>query len=75
MERLLCLISGMNTGGAETFLMKVYRQLDKAKYQMDFCLNIFTEGFYDKEIESLGGKIYHIPSKSSDPGKFKNELT
>lgn len=36
MKRVLCLISCMNTGGAETFLMKIYRQIDKTKYQMDF---------------------------------------
>ena len=45
MERLLCLISGMNSGGAETFLMKMYRELDREKYQMDFCVNITKQGF------------------------------
>lgn len=74
MERLLCLISGMNTGGAETFLMKVYRQLDKSKYQMDFCVNVFEECFYDKEIKSMGGRIFHIPSKSDDHYKFVKSL-
>lgn len=29
MKRVLCLISGMNSGGAETFLMKLYRKIDK----------------------------------------------
>lgn len=75
MKRLLCLISGMNSGGAETFLMKLYRKIDRSKYQMDFCVNIKEEGFYDKEIESLGGKIYHIPSKSENLKEFKSQLT
>ena len=43
MERLLCIVGGMNAGGAETFLMKLYRALDKTKYQMDFAVAI-TEG-------------------------------
>ena len=64
----------MNAGGAETFLMKIYRQLDKSKYQMDFCVNIFEEGFYDNEIEQMGGKIFHIPSKSDDLKDFKRQL-
>ncbi len=64
----------MNTGGAETFLMKIYRALDKTKYQMDFCVNT-KENFYAEEIERLGGKIFVIPTKSESVKKFKNALT
>lgn len=38
-NRLLCIVSSMDRGGAETFLMKVYRAIDKTKYQMDFCVS------------------------------------
>ena len=34
MKRLLCILSGMNAGGAETFLMKMYRSIDRSKYQI-----------------------------------------
>lgn len=66
LKRLLCCASSMDLGGAETFLMKQYRQLDREKYQMDFCVNSEKEGAYDREIESLGGRIYRIPSKSEN---------
>ena len=69
MKRLLCIVSAMNAGGAETFLMKIYRGLDKEKYQMDFCVNS-NENFYAEEIKKLGGKIYVIPLKSKNPIKF-----
>ena len=75
MKRLLCLISNMNTGGAETFLMKIYRNLDLSKYQIDFAVNYQDENFYEKEINSLGGKIYRIPSKSQSVKKFKEQLS
>lgn len=75
MRRLLCLISGMNAGGAETFLMKLYRRMNHDLYQMDFCVNITEEGFYDKEINSMGGIIFHIPSKSDSYYEFKKRLT
>lgn len=75
MKRLLCLVSSMNSGGAETFLMKLYRVIDRSKYQMDFCVNIYEKGFYDDEIESLGGRIYHIPPKSSDVTEYRKQLT
>ena len=75
MKRLLCIISVMNTGGAETFLMKIYRKLDRTKYQMDFCVNSTSKGYYDEEIKSLGGKIYFIPCKSQGLLKFKKNLS
>lgn len=64
----------MNSGGAETFLMKIYRNIDRTKYQMDFCVNVFEKSFYDDEIESMGGKIYHIPPKSSDIVEYRKQL-
>ena len=70
MKRLLCIVSNMNTGGAETFLMKIYRQLDKTKYQMDFCICNLEKNFYEEEIIKLGGKIYHLPMKTKNPFKY-----
>ena len=67
MKRLLCIVSSMDTGGAETFLMKMYRQIDKTEYQMDFIAASEKEGFYDEEIRSLGGKIYTIPLHTQKP--------
>ena len=54
----------MNVGGAETFLMKVFRRLDKTKYSMDFAVAEENEGAYDAEIIKLGGKIHKITPKS-----------
>lgn len=71
-NRLLCIVSSMDRGGAETFLMKIYREIDKAKYQMDFAVTV--PGAYDDEIRSMGGKIYHIPAKSKNPIKTFIEL-
>ena len=64
-KRLLCIVSSMDTGGAETFLMKIYRGLDKTKYQMDFVVS--ADGFYDNEILSLGGRIHKIPLRTKEP--------
>ena len=65
----------MNTGGAETFLMKTLRAIDTTKYQMDFCVNVQEKGYYDDEIYALGGKIFRIPSKSENVKAFKKQLT
>ncbi len=65
MKRVLCIVGSMDAGGAETFLMKIYRKLDKAKYQMDFCVTKL--GFYDEEIKELGGNIYFTVPKTKNP--------
>ena len=64
----------MNAGGAETFLMKIYRQIDKTKYQMDFAVNIDSKGFYDDEIISYGGKILRFPAKSESLWRYASGL-
>ena len=74
-ERLLCILSNMNAGGAETFLMKLYRNIDRDKYQLDFCLNNKDKNFYEDEIANYGGRIYRIPSKSESLKEFKQQLT
>lgn len=69
MKRLLCIVGSMNTGGAETFLMKMYREVDKNQYQFDFAVTSKDKGFYDDEIISMGGRIFHITPKSTNPIK------
>ena len=67
MQRLLCIVGRMNRGGAETFLMKLYRQLDRTRYQMDFCVASREPGDYDEEIWQLGGRILYTTPKSRNP--------
>lgn len=63
----------MNAGGAETFLMKIFRTIDRSKYQMDFCVNLH-QNYYSQEIKELGGKIYVIPSRSESIKEHNNQL-
>ncbi|WP_143092062.1 glycosyltransferase family 1 protein [Selenomonas ruminantium] len=60
MKRVLCLIANMDTGGAETLLMKLYRTMNVEEYQFDFLTYAGKNGYYDKEIINRGGKIYPI---------------
>jgi glycosyltransferase involved in cell wall biosynthesis len=59
----------MDAGGAETYLMKTYRKLDREKYQMDFAVSVEGKGYYDDEILSLGGQLHFVPPKSKNPIK------
>lgn len=59
--RVLQVIGIMNQGGAETMIMNLYRQIDRNRIQFDFVENENEGAFFDKEIQSLGGRIYHCP--------------
>ena len=65
MRRILCLISRLDTGGAETFLMKIYRALPK-DIKLDFVVSTNT-GYYENEVGNLGGKIYRVPLRTKKP--------
>ncbi len=58
--RILNIITGMGTGGAEAFIMNMFRNIDSKKIVFDFLLRS-EENVYQKEIESLGGKVYNVP--------------
>ena len=68
--RILHVVPNMNMGGLETFIMNVYRNIDRSKIQFDFLMHYKEESFYDKEIKNLGGKIYHF-SLRNDSNIFK----
>jgi len=74
MKRMLCIVGGLNQGGAETFLMKLLRNFDKNEYMLDFCVMSSEIGTYESEIKDLGGKIYHIVPKSQNPIKCFCEI-
>lgn len=57
--RVLHVVVNMNRGGAETLIMNLYRNIDRAKVQFDFLT--CKEGVFDSEIKAMGGKIYRIP--------------
>lgn len=73
MKRALCITASMNAGGAETFMMKLYRAMDRTRYQMDFCVSVGTN-YYEAEIVGLGGRVYVVPLKSKHPVSSFNAI-
>lgn len=71
MKRLLCIIDSLDAGGAETFLMKVYRALPPEEYQFDFIVSA-DSGCYTGEVMARGGRIHVIPMRRKNPfGAFR----
>ena len=66
MERVLCIISSLTAGGAETFLMKIFRALPPDEYCLDFIISE-EGGCYTDEVLKRGGRIHTIPLRTKDP--------
>src|SRR5690606_33092044 len=49
-----------NYGGIESFVMNVYRNIDRSKVQFDFLTLNNTKIAYQDEICKMGGRIYPI---------------
>lgn len=74
MIRVLHVVTYMGRGGLETMLMNYYRNIDRSEVQFDFLVHRDFEADYDKEILSLGGKIYHVSRLIPWSKAYKKEL-
>ena len=72
--RVLQVVTYMGRGGLETMLMNYYRNIDRDKVQFDFLTHRDERWDYDNEIESLGGKIYHLPKLNPFSKNYLNAL-
>ena len=61
MIRVLHVIGAMDRAGAETFIMNIYRAIDRSKVQFDFLVHAQGECDFDEEIRELGGRIFRVP--------------
>lgn len=59
MIKVLQVFDKMDRGGAETFIMNIYRNIKDVNF--DFVTYTKEKGDYDDDIKSLGGTIYHLP--------------
>ncbi len=60
-NRILCVFSTLDRGGAESMCMNLYRHIDKTKVQFDFVKHTHDIGAFENEIKELGGNIYEAP--------------
>lgn len=59
MRKVLHFVSRMDRAGQETFLMNMYRGINRDSVQFGFLCSKDGKGDYDEEILLLGGNIYH----------------
>lgn len=66
MIRILQIVPNMQAGGLESFIMNVYRNIDRNKIQFDFLVHYKEKKHYDEEIEIMGGKIYRFSLRNNN---------
>lgn len=66
---VLVLDTVMDRGGAEAMIMNYMRNVDRDVIKFNFLTNRDYRGAFEDEIESLGGKVYHMCPMY--PGKFR----
>ena len=64
MKKILQIVSCLELGGTEAFIMNNYRALDRSKYQFDFAVFIEQDYPYLDEISQLGGNVYFLGTPS-----------
>jgi glycosyltransferase involved in cell wall biosynthesis len=65
----------LDRAGAETVMVNYLKHLDRSRIQMDFLINSYDEADYEKEIENLGSRVYHMcPLRLTTIWKYKKEF-
>ena len=65
--RVLQVLGNLGYGGIESFLMNVYRHIDRDKIQFDFLIRSDDNGEKVQEIEHMGGRVFFSPSFTRHP--------
>lgn len=59
--RILHVLNGLGTGGAEAIVMNWYRHIDRSRVQFDFLVRSETN-IYADEIKAYGGRVFVMPA-------------
>lgn len=65
--RILHIVGAMYPGGMENFIMNLYRNIDRTRFQFDFIVHQQKDKDYTEEIEKLGGRVYLLPRLTRKP--------
>ena len=72
-HRVLHILSGMERGGIETWIMNVMRAMDTGALRFDFLVEAAGPCSYDDEIVARGGRILRAP-RFRHRGRFARRL-
>lgn len=70
LKRMVHIVGNLAPGGMGSFLMNLYRNIDRDKVQFDFVVMGEKEVNYHKDAMELGARIYKVTGLSKNPVKY-----
>ncbi len=64
-KKILQVVNCMNIGGIETFILNLYKNIDRDKYEFIFLTNKPGKYDYQESVEKMGGKFIRINTTDS----------
>lgn len=58
--RVLHVVGSLGIGGIQSYIMELYRHIDRSQVQFDFVVHIKAENSFIDEVKELGGIVYYI---------------
>lgn len=74
MKKMVHIVGNLAPGGMGSFLMNLYRNIDRDKVQFDFIVMGEKEVNYHKDAIELGANIYKVTGLSKNPVKYFWEI-
>ena len=72
--KVLHIVGAMYPGGMENFIMNIYENIDRERFQFDFAVHDIKENGYEARISELGGRVFQLPRLTRHPLKNFSEL-
>ncbi len=67
MIRILHIVGSMHPGGMENFVMNLYENIDRQRFQFDVIVHMRREDDYVDRIRQMGGRVYELPRLTKNP--------
>ena len=64
MKKVLIISGGMNTGGAEKWLLDFSKNIDNTKVELHYLFHYSEKQFYENDLLCLGIKIHRVVTKN-----------
>ena len=70
MTKVLHVISSMSAGGIESFVVALYKNIDRENFHFDFAVFNPNDPIHEEELKNLGANIYYVADAGCNTTKL-----
>lgn len=74
MKRVLHVLESLNRNGTETFIMNVFRKIDRKQFMFDFLVFKENQNGFEKEFRDMGASIFLLPHRKNGISNYLKSL-